>query len=181
MRLPCVKRTFYMHFKHVSLFSCDISFSHCDGCMQDLSCGYCYTDSYQSAVNGSCLPANYEEPWRSAAGPCNDTYLPGDLTWAYDYCPTQFSWMPLIGLVLYLVFFAPGMKDKHLIVYSYFKPTRGTVKLLSRGSGEDHGNCCQRPKVTVSQIFPTTEGQWFICSPSSLEITVLLPNIILNY
>ena len=33
------------------------------------------------------------------------------------------------------------------IVYSYFMATRGTVKLLSRGSGEDLGNCCQRPKA----------------------------------
>ena len=34
----------------------------------------------------------------------------------------------------------------------------------------------RRPRATVSQIFSTTEGQWFDCSPSSLEITVLLPN-----
>ena len=32
-------------------------------------------------------------------------------------------------------------------VYSYFMATRGPVKLLSRGSGEDLGNCCQRPKA----------------------------------
>ena len=61
-------------------------------------------------------------------------------------------------------------------VYSYFMATRGTVKLLSRGSREDLGNCCQRQKATVSHIFSTIEGQWFDCSPSSLEITVLLPN-----
>ena len=34
----------------------------------------------------------------------------------------------------------------------------------------------RRLMATVSQIFSTTEGQWFDCSPSSLEITVLLPN-----
>ena len=54
--------------------------------------------------------------------------------------------------------------------------TRVTVKLLSLGSGEDLGNCCQRPRATVSLISSTTEGQWFDCSPSSLEIIVLLPN-----
>ena len=63
-----------------------------------------------------------------------------------------------------------------VLVYSYFIATRGIVKLLSRGSGEDLVNCCQRPRATVSKIFSTTEGQWFDCSPSSLEITVLLPN-----
>ena len=56
------------------------------------------------------------------------------------------------------------------IVYSYFMATRGTVKLLSRGSGEDLG------KLLTEADWTTTEGQWFGCFPSSLEITVLLPN-----
>ena len=34
----------------------------------------------------------------------------------------------------------------------------------------------RRGRATVSQIFSITDGQWFDCSPSSLEITVLLPN-----
>ena len=34
----------------------------------------------------------------------------------------------------------------------------------------------RRPRATVSKIFSTTEGQWFDCFLSSLEITVLLPN-----
>ena len=51
------------------------------------------------------------------------------------------------------------------LIYNYFMAMRRTVKLLSQGSGEDLGNCCQRPK-----------RQWFDCSPRSLEITVLLPN-----
>ena len=46
--------------------------------------------------------------------------------------------------------------------------TQGTVKLLSRGSGED----LRKLRATVSQIF-STEGQWFDCSPRILEITVL--------
>ena len=60
-------------------------------------------------------------------------------------------------------------------VYSYFKATRGTVKLLSRGSGEDLGNLPEA-KGRGQHFFSTTEGQWFDCSPSSIEITVLLPN-----
>ena len=64
---------------------------------------------------------------------------------------------------------------KRATVHNYFMATRGTVK-LSRGSGEELGNCCQWPRATVFQIFSITEGQWFDCSQSSLEITVLLPN-----
>jgi hypothetical protein len=39
--------------------------------------------------------------------------LPGAITWAYEYCPTAYAWMAMVGLVLYLVFFAPG-KDVQL-------------------------------------------------------------------
>lgn len=28
--------------------------------------------------------------------------------WAYNYCPTSFSWLVLLGLVFYLAAFAPG-------------------------------------------------------------------------
>nr|KAG5705569.1 hypothetical protein BaRGS_034767 [Batillaria attramentaria] len=31
------------------------------------------------------------------------------MTWAYDYCPTSYSWIAVFGLALYLMFFAPGM------------------------------------------------------------------------
>lgn len=29
--------------------------------------------------------------------------------WAYNYCPTSYSWIVLTGLLLYLAFFAPGV------------------------------------------------------------------------
>lgn len=28
--------------------------------------------------------------------------------WAYNYCPTSYSWIVLLGLILYLAAFAPG-------------------------------------------------------------------------
>ena len=52
------------------------------------------------------------------------------------------------------------------------KATLWTVKPLSLGSGEDLWNCCPRPLATVSQIFSTTSGQLFDCSPRSHKITV---------
>ncbi|XP_076106594.1 proton myo-inositol cotransporter-like [Mytilus galloprovincialis] len=85
------------------------TYKTCNDCMQDLFCGYCYQDVRHAAVNSSCLPTTYDNPWVSTGGRCNTTVLKGDLTWAYDFCPTDFSWMPMLGLVLYLIFFAPGM------------------------------------------------------------------------
>lgn len=80
----------------------------CNDCRQDLECGYCYVDLDDVVANASCLPTSYDNPWAATIGRCNSSYLPGQLTWAYDYCPTPYSWMPMVGLVLYLVFFAPG-------------------------------------------------------------------------
>ncbi|CAG2218864.1 ITR [Mytilus edulis] len=85
------------------------TYKTCNDCMQDLFCGYCYQDVRHAALNSSCLPTTYDNPWVSTGGRCNTTDLKGDLTWAYDFCPTDFSWMPMLGLVLYLIFFAPGM------------------------------------------------------------------------
>ncbi|GFS05990.1 proton myo-inositol cotransporter [Elysia marginata] len=80
----------------------------CNACRQDLECGYCYVDMPEYVINSSCLPTTYDNPWTSTMGRCNSSSLPGQLTWAYDYCPTPYSWMPMVGLVLYLISFAPG-------------------------------------------------------------------------
>ena len=32
-----------------------------------------------------------------------------DITFASDYCPSNYAWLIMVGLVLYLFFFAPGM------------------------------------------------------------------------
>ncbi|XP_070115211.1 uncharacterized protein [Equus caballus] len=32
-----------------------------------------------------------------------------EVFWAYNFCPTPYSWTALLGLILYLVFFTPGM------------------------------------------------------------------------
>ncbi len=37
------------------------------------------------------------------------------LEWAYDFCPSRYSWMAMFGLVLYLAFFAPGIIPKKTI------------------------------------------------------------------
>ena len=71
--------------------------------------------------------------------------------------------------------------------------TENIIQLFSWLRGEQSNYCPEvvekiwetvargrRPRATVSQIFSTTERQWFDCSPSRLEIPVLLPNY-LNY
>ncbi|KAL5015124.1 hypothetical protein ScPMuIL_009394 [Solemya velum] len=110
--------------------------SSCNDCMQDLYCGYCYLDLITGVHNSSCLPADYDNPWQSTIGRCNSTSLPGELTWAYDYCPTQYSWMPMVGLVLYLIFFAPGMGPMPWTINSEIYP------LWARSTGNAAATFC---------------------------------------
>jgi hypothetical protein len=63
------------------------------------NCGFCYTEEGNSAVNGSCLP--YKETASSSIGRCNSTELPSDLVWADNFCPSSYSWMGLLGLVIF--------------------------------------------------------------------------------
>ena len=80
----------------------------CRECRRDVNCGYCYVEDGNDVLNATCLLTTDGDPWTASEGPCNTRDLHGGLTWAYDFCPTTFFWIPLIGLVLYLAFFAPG-------------------------------------------------------------------------
>ncbi|OWF48753.1 Proton myo-inositol cotransporter [Mizuhopecten yessoensis] len=96
---------------HTDYNSTSPCFSHnwCEACIEDKNCGYCYTEVGKSAVNGSCLPTTSSDTSQALIGPCNNTFLPSETIWAHGYCPTTYSWMGILGLVLYLMFFAPGM------------------------------------------------------------------------
>ena len=91
----------------------------CNDCRRDLSCGYCYVDGVDFLTNASCLSTNVESPWTATTGRCQgnvSSIAAKGVTWAYDYCPTPYSWMPMVGLVLYLISFAPGKKHSVLLV-----------------------------------------------------------------
>ncbi len=97
------------YFHKVFIYFFYSIYRSCNDCMSDLYCGYCYVDLPQGAANASCLQAEYNNPTEAVVGRCNSSYpTKGHVLWAYDYCPTDFSWMPMAGLVLYLIFFAPG-------------------------------------------------------------------------
>ena len=103
------------YLMYSSSFPCDLFlviclfFSSCQSCIEATNCGFCYTEEGNSAVNGSCLP--YKETASSSIGRCNSTELPSDLVWADNFCPSSYSWMGLLGLVIYLMAFAPGNGD----------------------------------------------------------------------
>ncbi|XP_035281067.1 proton myo-inositol cotransporter-like isoform X2 [Anguilla anguilla] len=108
----------------------------CDPCMLDPACGFCYRDNGTSLFDSSCIPANQASTGEAAWGRCaNTTQLPEGIYWAYNYCPTSYSWIVLFGLILYLASFAPGMGPMPWTVNSEIYPlwARSTGNACSSG------------------------------------------------
>ncbi|XP_076863681.1 solute carrier family 2 member 13b isoform X2 [Brachyhypopomus gauderio] len=119
-----------------SLNSTCTHYGFCENCMLDPNCGFCYNENASVILNSSCErvdPANTEE---AVSGRCsNATQENPDVFWAYNYCPTPYSWVVLLGLILYLAFFAPGMGPMPWTVNSEIYPlwARSTGNACSAG------------------------------------------------
>lgn len=85
---------------------CD-NFTTCSSCSGSSGCGYCFVPDAPPS-NSTCLPVNPNNLDVSLVGNCqqqvNHPYV-----WAYNWCPSRYSWMTILGLLLYLFFFAPGL------------------------------------------------------------------------
>nr|XP_021157021.1 proton myo-inositol cotransporter isoform X3 [Columba livia] len=112
-------------------------YSYCNGCMLDPDCGLCYKLNKSSVVESSCIPVDKDSTMKAAWGRCsNETvFKKEDLFWAYNFCPTPYSWTALLGLILYLVFFAPGMGPMPWTINSEIYPlwARSTGNACSSG------------------------------------------------
>ncbi|NWT17330.1 MYCT protein, partial [Vireo altiloquus] len=112
-------------------------YSYCSECMLDPDCGLCYKLNESSVVQSSCIPVDKDSTMKAAWGRCsNETvFKKEDLFWAYNFCPTPYSWTALLGLILYLVFFAPGMGPMPWTVNSEIYPlwARSTGNACSSG------------------------------------------------
>ena len=68
-------------------------------------------------INGSCVATHPHRNPHGDYGQCANTTLPEGIVWAYDFCPTPHSWLAILGLVLYLMFFAPGKLNTSVVFY----------------------------------------------------------------
>uniref|UniRef100_A0A3Q3JNI4 Proton myo-inositol cotransporter n=1 Tax=Monopterus albus TaxID=43700 RepID=A0A3Q3JNI4_MONAL len=108
----------------------------CEHCMLDSNCGFCYRENASGVYDSSCVPVNQASSDHAAWGSCsNQTEAADSPFWAYNYCPTSYSWIVLLGLILYLAFFAPGMGPMPWTVNSEIYPlwARSTGNACSAG------------------------------------------------
>lgn len=82
------------------------NYSSCSACTGTSECGYCYIPDITS--NSTCLPVNPNNLDVSMMGSCQHI-ASTPYVWAYNWCPSRYSWMTILGLLLYLFFFAPGL------------------------------------------------------------------------
>ena len=82
----------------------------CDACQQIDACGFCFQDLSAGAANGSCVPLNADNA-SALVGRCADSSAlgVGGLTWAPDWCPSEYAWMPISGMFIYITLFSPGL------------------------------------------------------------------------
>ncbi|KAK3105963.1 hypothetical protein FSP39_009749 [Pinctada imbricata] len=114
------------------------SISTCNKCTLEDKCGFCWQDNNETK-SGSCLWVDDKFKERYAMLPGNTT---GDLRcskadfdgpksyhWANDYCPTDYGWMSVLGLALFVIAFAPGLGPNPWTINSEIYP------LWARGTG----------------------------------------------
>ncbi|XP_041348553.1 proton myo-inositol cotransporter-like [Gigantopelta aegis] len=95
------------------------SYTNCDSCTNDVDCGFCFNDTSM----GSCLPVDKDNSQHSQFGRCNGTGQ-SDSSFNFDvgFCPNNFMWMPVVGMVLLVFSFAPGLGPMPLTVNSEIYP-----------------------------------------------------------
>ncbi|XP_013881951.1 proton myo-inositol cotransporter isoform X2 [Austrofundulus limnaeus] len=111
-------------------------YSSCDLCMLDPYCGFCFRENGTTVSESSCVPVSQASTDHAAWGRCfNNTEESDGPIWAYNYCPTSYSWIVLLGLILYLASFAPGMGPMPWTVNSEIYPlwARSTGNACSAG------------------------------------------------
>lgn len=85
----------------------------CSSCIAEPRCGFCY-DSQNLAV-ATCLEKNPDDNTRSLGGECAEGTGNNNFVFANHICPSMTqgislnTWLVLLGLVMYLAAFAPGM------------------------------------------------------------------------
>ncbi|XP_046369518.2 proton myo-inositol cotransporter-like [Haliotis rufescens] len=89
----------------------------CEECIHHKVCGFCQSDTKEA----TCLPAKDETD--SLIGPCNSTSSGvSGYTWAYGYCPNDYTWISVVGMTMFVLAFAPGLGPMPWTVNSEIYP-----------------------------------------------------------
>lgn len=167
--------------------------SDCSSCVANTLCGFCFgTDpstSFMQIQEATCLHVNNTAHDRSLLGACT---LGSDVSssptnnatlehiWAYEWCPSKYAWLTLVGMIAYLMSFAPGMGPMPWTVNSEIYPLWARGFCLSCST-----SVCWLANLLVSMTFLslsqaiTSQGAFYLyasCAAAGLVVfSIFLP------
>lgn len=102
---------------------CD-TYNDCSSCSRNPLCGFCFLESKTSGnvISASCYHVNITHKDQSTLGNCTSGSS-SEHIWAYEWCPSAYSWLTVVGMVMYLFFFAPGMGPMPWTINSEIYPS----------------------------------------------------------
>lgn len=102
---------------------CDL-LQDCSSCARLPQCGFCFAEQQAGSVlSAACLRVNKSHKDKSLLGNCTSGISTNEHVWAYEWCPSSYSWLTVVGMVLYLFFFAPGMGPMPWTINSEIYPS----------------------------------------------------------
>ncbi|KAL8563774.1 hypothetical protein ACOMHN_058289 [Nucella lapillus] len=100
------------------------TYSICDDFAANDKCGFCHDENSDGLA--TCLAAyDNDKELYSDYGRCSRDYQPSakeNMKWTYGYCPTDYTWMAVLGLALFVLSFAPGLGPMPWTVNSEIYP-----------------------------------------------------------
>ncbi|KAK6174955.1 hypothetical protein SNE40_013506 [Patella caerulea] len=157
--------------------SCNIKYSNCDSCITDKTCGFCYDDTSR----GSCLPVNTDKEELSLIGRCQYINQPNNsFHFDYGFCPTDYTWMPILGMVLFVLCFAPGMGPMPWTINSEIYPlwARSTCISISTATNWACNLLLSFTFITMTETLTKYGTFWLlsgICVLAFIFIIIFVP------
>ncbi|GFO15662.1 proton myo-inositol cotransporter [Plakobranchus ocellatus] len=150
-------------------------FSTCEECITEKHCGFCYSGSGDSN-GGSCLRADEagdKEDEQAVYGRCDSTNLGKlDTKWAHGYCPTDYTWMAVLGLTLFVMAFAPGLGPMPWTINSEIYPlwARGTGNAIATGCNWICNLVVSLFFLTLTETITKYGAFWLFCGICTLGL-----------
>ncbi|XP_054750905.1 proton myo-inositol cotransporter-like isoform X2 [Lytechinus pictus] len=156
-------------------------YNTCDACILQDECGFCFQSLNNTIYNGTCLVADQLHGNQSLDGLCSQSHLlKHESEWAYDYCPSPYAFLSFLGLILYLIFFAPGMGPMPWTINSEIYPqwARSTGNAVASTVNWSFNLLIAMTFLSLTEII-TRQGAFFlyfgICVLGIIFVFLFLP------
>lgn len=146
------------------------NYSNCETCIENTDCGFCYQGS---GSDGSCLKVSKKnEDTLSMYGRCHNDSLKSSYSvkFSHGYCPTDYTWMAVLGLALFVLSFAPGLGPMPWTINSEIYPmwARSTGTALATGCNWICNLIVSLFFLTLTETITKYGAFWLFCGISSL-------------